>query len=95
MNPVHVPSTHLSAMNGTSSTTNGDVSARITDQTHIQHQPQLQPGNSEKFHSISAGMCPYMPFTTLHLPLPTFRFPDEIALYDRQIRLWGVRAQER
>lgn len=24
-----------------------------------------------------------------------FRFQDEIALYDRQIRLWGVKAQER
>lgn len=25
----------------------------------------------------------------------TFRLLDEIALYDRQIRLWGVKAQER
>ena len=89
MNSADVPVTESSATNGVSSTTNGDVS------THSHDQSQLQLSNSRKIQSISPGMCQYMRFITLDLSSPIFRSSDEIALYDRQIRLWGVRAQER
>jgi ubiquitin-like 1-activating enzyme E1 A len=44
----------------------------------------------ENGQSISAGMANYQNLTQHLLTLP-----DEIALYDRQIRLWGVHAQEK
>lgn len=41
--------------------------------------------------TISAGECPLAMQCMLRLT----PFSDEIALYDRQIRLWGVQAQEK
>ena len=89
MSSADVPVTESSATNGVSSTTNGDVSA------HFQDQSQMQLGNPRKVQSISPGMYQYLRFITLDLSSPIYRSSDEIALYDRQIRLWGVRAQER
>lgn len=74
MASVDQPITEPPAINGVSSTTNGDGSACITDQSQFKDRSQLQSANSDRTQSISA---------------------DEIALYDRQIRLWGVKAQER
>lgn len=95
MDPVYVPMTQPSASNGLSSTTNGDLSTHIPHQTHFQDQFHPQLGNPDNSQSISAGMCQYTPSIACDFRAPTFRVLDEIALYDRQIRLWGVRAQER
>ena len=89
MNSVHVPNTEPSAMNGIPSTTNGVAS------THSANHSHFQSGSSDKTQSISAGMCHYTPFTAFEYSPLNLCALDEIALYDRQIRLWGVRAQER
>lgn len=49
--------TDPSLINGFSSTTNGDASARISDQTLFQHQSQLQSDTVDGNQSISAGSC--------------------------------------
>lgn len=48
--------------------------------------------NESTNHSISAGM--YV-FPNMNQGLFLTMCLDEIALYDRQIRLWGVKAQEK
>ena len=56
-------------------------------QSKLQFQLQLQKASAQVnplLHTLS--------FTTSPQPLT---FTDEIALYDRQIRLWGVQAQEK
>ena len=93
MNAVHVPKTETSAMNGISSPTNGDLSAHVPIHSHLRDEPELRSGTSTQ--SISAGMYQYTSIAAFDIPSPTFGPLDEIALYDRQIRLWGVRAQER
>ncbi len=84
-----------SATNGVSSATNGDAPALITDQTQFQDQSHLPSSNSDKTESISAGLYQNTRFKALDSNSLIFRLVDEIALYDRQIRLWGVKAQER
>lgn len=54
----------------------------------MEAQPSLQA------QAISAGMTSGFTQGLLSL-LRYLRIIDEIALYDRQIRLWGVRAQEK
>lgn len=45
---------------------------------------------AENGHTISAGKSPWsVEMTNANC------YIDEIALYDRQIRLWGVQAQEK
>ena len=89
------PMTESSATNGVSSTTNGDASAHITDFSHFQDQSQFQSGNLDQNHSISAGVYQHKRLTALDEKSLSTGVSDEIALYDRQIRLWGVKAQER
>jgi hypothetical protein len=57
---------------------------------------------AENTQTISAGMClsiylpqGVIPVLDTVLKADTLRLEDEIALYDRQIRLWGVKAQEK
>ena len=84
-----------SVTNGVSSATNGHAPSLITHQTHFQDQSHLQSSNVDKTQSISAGLCQNTRFKALDSNSLIFRLVDEIALYDRQIRLWGVKAQER
>ena len=93
MNAVHVPKSETSAMNGISSPTNGNLPSHLPNYSHLRDEPELRSGISTQ--SISAGMYQYTLITAFDIPSPTFGSLDEIALYDRQIRLWGVRAQER
>ena len=93
MNTVQVPKTETSAMNGISSPANGDLSTQIPNHSHLRDGPELRSGTSTR--SISAGMYQYTSITAFDIPSRTLISLDEIALYDRQIRLWGVRAQER
>ena len=93
MDSLSVPTMEPSAANGVSSTNNGDDSIHITQPTSLQNQSQLRIGDLEKSQPISAGTFQYTRCSDLKSP--TFWVLDEIALYDRQIRLWGVRAQER
>lgn len=80
-------------MNGTASPTNGNLVSHIPNHSHLRDEPELQPGILTQ--SISAGTYQYTSIAAFDFPSPTFIPLDEIALYDRQIRLWGVRAQER
>ena len=95
MSSEHQPLPEPWASNGISSTTNGDMSAHLTHQTPRQHQSEPQPGTLNQSQSISAGVSQYPCSVSLDPDPLILPFSDEIALYDRQIRLWGVKAQER
>lgn len=60
------------------------------------HEPQPCYGGSAFTASSDHQRRYYSGSTQGFLSLLTYlRIVDEIALYDRQIRLWGVRAQEK
>ena len=95
MNSENQPLPEPWATNGVSSTTNGDMSAHLTHQTQFRHQSEPQSGTLDQSQSISAGVFPYPCSVSLDPNPLILALSDEIALYDRQIRLWGVKAQER
>lgn len=59
-------------------------------------EPASKPTPVEITEGLDVGLthqCALSPH--LDNPPPLFFFPDEAALYDRQIRLWGLEAQQR
>lgn len=86
------------AMNGAASMSNGHTQyspPQLSAQNQLQNQDQSQFNhqNGAQQH-ISAGTLLDICFMSLRTTLTCFG-SDEIALYDRQIRLWGVKAQEK
>ena len=64
----------------------------FTNSSFVPALPVMADPAVEEVQTISAGM--HQKHRSSRRPLTTL-VPDEIALYDRQIRLWGVKAQEK
>jgi hypothetical protein len=83
-----VEANNMSAMSSTGSA-NGYGNAFQQPNITFMNMPTNTDGVSQP---ITAGRLTISVYLTLWVKLTT---ADEIALYDRQIRLWGVKAQEK
>lgn len=85
------------AMNGAASMSNGHTQyppPQLSAQSQLQDQDQSQLDHQNGAQHISAGtLLDFMSHVSESNAYPLGS--DEIALYDRQIRLWGVKAQEK
>ena len=96
MEGSNVPVPEAPVTNGAASLNNGflNVSAQDFTQVPLQDQYNIQSSEAQpQAQPISAGEL-ITTSTIYGLGLISICI-DEIALYDRQIRLWGVKAQEK